>query len=386
MERWSQVGTPTRKARYAQVEALLDLKMLDRAWTRLKAIPAEHDDPLERARLTARMFLTRGWHERALEAVDDALDVYPQDAELRSLRTRAQAPAPPTPKPPPADAPFAERLAAAEDLLVAGAYLKARRLLEALDRQEPANVRVSDLLWALEGDHDLQGTSLAAVVRHAGSDFDDDVIAFDEGPPTDASVDLPSLAADDAAPFPPLFQGAQIDDDVLLGDAEDTQTMALASLLDPDTPPMYDDHEDTQIMHVVSDLVHDDTDDEADAEQTGTRELEEEDDVVVLLRRQDDQPPPQTRRPFGASRHPPRARRVGTSTPVADAEVELGLDEIDVVDVEPLEEAPAAASAPSTPAPPAPTFPVVWILVAAGVLGLGGLLVMITMAWLLLAG
>jgi hypothetical protein len=208
VERWSQTGEPTERARLAQVRAFLDLGMTDRAWTRLQsgsepsapdragaADPLDTASRLDRLRLTARMFLDRGWPKRALPVLDEALALAPDDApddgELAVLRARAEQPArrAPSDDAVPSDAPYADRLQLAEAALATGAFLRARRVLEQLvadPSPEPSlAARAADLLWALRGDYDV-ADSLADLVE-AAEDLD---VAADQDEHTSATAHL----------------------------------------------------------------------------------------------------------------------------------------------------------------------------------------------------
>jgi hypothetical protein len=219
VERWAQTGEPTERARLAQIEALLDLGMTDRAWTRLQddladagtgpegGAPTDADARLERLRLTARMFVDRGWPKRAQPVLDEALTLAPDDEGLLALRARAQAPAR---RPPPddavgPDAAPAEHVALAEACLATGAFLRARRVLEALAARAPADAaedaavarRADDLLWALRGDYDVADT-LADLVD-ATEDLD---LAPDHDEHTDATAHVSPRAPRPAPPLP----------------------------------------------------------------------------------------------------------------------------------------------------------------------------------------
>jgi hypothetical protein len=227
VERWSQTGEPTPRARLAQVRAFLDLAMTDRAWTRLQdgadASPVDRagadpaaSDPLDAEarldglRLTARMFLDRGWPKRAIPVLDASLALAPDDAELLALRARAEQPArrPPPDDAVPADAPAAERLALAEACLATGAFLRARRLLEQLTAAPPTDpthaARADDLLWALRGDYDV-AESLADLVAAA----EDPDLAPEQDEHTSATAHLgPRPARPSPAPHRPAGEPA----------------------------------------------------------------------------------------------------------------------------------------------------------------------------------
>lgn len=374
VERWSQLGSPTPRARLAQIEALLDLRVMDKAWTRLQSIPDDTPEALRHWKLTARMFVERGWPNRAREAVEHATAIAPQDPEVHALAEASHAP-PRTPPAhlPPAEAPFAERLAVAETLLACGAFLKARRMLDVLDQERPGDRRVSDLLWALQGDYELVGATLQQVVAH--------YVATEVAPPAQASATAPVVVtrnktsgARDGA-FPALFRGPTTGRDRADTEAETTMATRLEDLRRPPSLPDLERDDDTAVLRVVGgDL----TDPDAGVAPKTIRpeDLEEEDDVVVLVRRRELQPPPETRRPMPL---PPAARRPdrkAKKTPVPQ-ELELAdieeLDEIDDFEAEPVD-LPGRGD----------DFPYGWLIASAVVLALSGLALAAAIAWIAL--
>ncbi|MCB9664072.1 MAG: hypothetical protein H6732_08150 [Alphaproteobacteria bacterium] len=361
VERWSQVGQPTDEAKLLQVEALLQLCMTDRAWTRLRSLTHLRGEQRLRARvLTAEMFLLRGWSDRAQEAIAEIRRLDPRAPALAELQERAGAPRT-TPMVPESGAPTDELLAAAERFLCEGASLTARRLLEGLARREPEHPRVAELRWAMAGDFDLVGSTLAEVVeRTVGSvgmpdlhlDPDLDVDA-----PTDAGVEIaPAVTGgrQDRHAFPSLFKGTQAEDDVDLDEVENTQAMRLDELAS-DGPTFADGGEDTQVMHVVQQAREPEPTPEP-RRRRKEAELEDEDDVVVLVHGGASAPPPRLRRPLPSPA--PQPRRKARPPPV----------------VEPDELEPVGAPEAPRPRPMLDDdFPWVWVLASAAVLGCAGI-------------
>lgn len=375
VERWSQVGAPTVRARLAQIEALLDLRVMDKAWTRLQAIPDEQPEALHRWKLTARMFVERGWPNRAREAVERATALAPEDSEVIALAEASHGP-PRTPPAhlPPAEAPFADRLAVAETLLACGAFLKGRRMLDVMDQERPGEARVADLLWALQGDFDLVGATLPQIVAHYA--------VPEAAPPTNPGATGPlhvtrsRSSANRSGAFPALFRGPTSDRDRADTEAETTMATRLEDLRPAPSLPDLDRDDDTAVLRVVG---GDDTDPDASGRPRarGTEDLEEEDDVVVLVRRRELQSPPETRRPMPL---PPAARRTdrkAKKTPPPQ-ELELAdiedLDEIDAVDAELTDLEPTGSD----------EFPYSWLIASAVVLGLSGVALVAALLWKLI--
>lgn len=170
VEAWDQHGDASLMAGLAQARALLSLRLMDRAWVRLRqAAQVAADDP-EVLALTARVFIDRGWPGRARGVIDQLEQRAPDHGDLATLRRQAQEP----PLGPPADAREVERtgspaqlLALAEAYLATGSFLRARSILERVRRAEPMNRRVELLLWGLQGDFLPRGRSLSDLVRDA---------------------------------------------------------------------------------------------------------------------------------------------------------------------------------------------------------------------------
>ncbi len=156
VERWSELGHPPPRVRLAQARAFLSLRLMDRAWVRLKEVGDTVGDDPELLALTAEMFIERGWPIRARKAVSTALEQDPANPRLHLLLRRSHAP----PAQPPGNARELERTGAppeqlelAERFLCAGSFLRGRSILEKLRRlRGPWSGRVEDLLWGLSGD------------------------------------------------------------------------------------------------------------------------------------------------------------------------------------------------------------------------------------------
>ena len=181
VERWSGSGEPTVRARVAQARAFLALRLMDRAWVRLKEVADSQPDDLEAVALTAEMFIERGWPVRARKLLVRCLERRPEDARLLSLQGAANEP----PRAAPPDAREIEKtgtpgaqLELAERFLALGSFLRAKAILERLRRQKGAwSARVEDLLWGMgaefakeEGDPAELARSLCPELVAVGDD------------------------------------------------------------------------------------------------------------------------------------------------------------------------------------------------------------------------
>jgi tetratricopeptide (TPR) repeat protein len=272
VEAWDEVGEPTRPALLAQIRALVELRVVDRAWARIKALLDEPADkprpPAEEAevfRLAGRLLIDRGQHKEARNLLNRARQRFPDDLILRELLGRTHDPGTvldltdPLEDDPDGQAKIAERL------LVEGAPLKARRILERIRKQHPAHTRTLDLLWALEGEFKLRGVTLADLARvHAATP----TITDDEGEHTETAgmphaAALAELEGPDRAPraeFAGLFKNLDAPTDpgeITTSPPEEPEVTharaldLLSEVTDRGEEVTATGREDTQIMHVV---------------------------------------------------------------------------------------------------------------------------------------
>jgi len=170
VEAWERDGTPELLALRAEARAFLALRLMDRAWVRLRqASQLAPEDP-EVMALTAEVFVARGWPARARKVLDQLREGEPEHAALARLDAAAAAP----PAAPPADARDVERrgdprelMQLAEVYLCTGSFLRAKSILERVRRAEPMNHRAELLLWGLQGEYLPRGRSLADLVSDA---------------------------------------------------------------------------------------------------------------------------------------------------------------------------------------------------------------------------
>jgi hypothetical protein len=320
--------------------------MMDRAWTRLQAVPDDAAHRRALRHLTIRMFLDRGWTERATDKIAEARAADPADPELDRLTARAALPVPLPPiDVPPATTPAPEQLAVAEAFLRVGAYLKARLVLETLDRTQPGDRRVADLLWALQGDYELAGTTLQAVAARYGGQA-----SGAPEPTSEVQLDTP-------------------EPDAWLDEGDDTQAMRLADLDDPSYSDLQPD--DTQVLRVVG---GDDPAASAGLEEPPTDvQEEEEDDVVVLLPRRPVRPPPRTARPLPSPRPVPRAsRRAVEAAPLAEEPPAVDEEDLEEVEVDALDDGEGDTLDPHDVTPGPSRLAVGLMAASAVILGLAG--------------
>lgn len=152
-----------------EARALLDLRLMDLAWVRLRELDKSQRHRVEVQSLTAEMFIERGWPGRARKILDRAVRDYPERKDLQLLLVRSIAP----PLRPPSEARVieregspAEQLELAERYLCAGSQLKARSILKRLSRGvSPFKGRVDELIWGLDTDLEAEGLSLMAYAQ-----------------------------------------------------------------------------------------------------------------------------------------------------------------------------------------------------------------------------
>ena len=153
VETWASHGDPSVAARLAVCEAYVGVRLLDRAWSRLKSLVEDDAGSLDGVRLATYLFHLRGWHDRAVDFGERALARFPEDRVLKRLVFESSRPdRPPEPGPDPHTLSAMVRLA--ESYMARGAFVRARGVLErARRRAQPRRVRrVEDLLWAVSGD------------------------------------------------------------------------------------------------------------------------------------------------------------------------------------------------------------------------------------------
>lgn len=259
VETWAEQGTPTVPARIAEARALLALRMLDRAWVRLKDLVECAEPNPDALALAAEMFLLRGWPNQAKRVVQRGLDRSPQNAVLLALRERAQEPATTVDETAGEGelAPTAELVRVAEHHLARGAFVRARTLLERVRRRSPEHVRSADLLWGIAGELSTPEPLATFCARQVP---DGPVELSDEPEHTESAClgDLRPLEQE--APFPRLFRNLRSPDDpsdegelpLAVGpEITDVSSMAEGAELEGAFADKTDHGDDTQIARVM---------------------------------------------------------------------------------------------------------------------------------------
>lgn|GEM_PF-5727133 len=276
VEQWCATESVPSDILIYEVRALLDLKLMDRAWARLRDLSERTPDDCEILCLTSEMFIERGWPARAEKILKPLVSVggYPDVVDDLFLRSQASAIAPPansrdierggTDK---------ERMELAECLLATGAHLRARSVLERI-RQGGGDLvsRAEDLIWGLDSGFDNENKSLLEMASEITGTVplaDSSVINLNDlaiERTSEVTVAVGSEESYDSADpsFPSLFRTVDIDDEED-GVAESTKVTSMSSLLDDEAPetteqtagPGLDDSwensfEDTRVMVVVS--------------------------------------------------------------------------------------------------------------------------------------
>ncbi|MBW2253351.1 MAG: hypothetical protein JRI25_01985 [Deltaproteobacteria bacterium] len=413
MEAWTAVGEPTPRARISQARVFVDLCMLDRAWIRLKEITESDPYNLDALKLTAKMFIRRGWPNRARKVLEQTLAIAPDDPALQQLWDDA-AEAPREPDPSLEEAESIEiLLPLAESYLATGAMLKGRALLERLKRDFPSKQRVDDLLWVLAGDFSLGDRSLADLADTFGPDLSLLADLAEDAEHTESVTKEEILGAlgepRDAASFPSLFRKSERTQDTVTTTADEvTRTTSLADLEElrqsvaaaRKAAGIVSGEEDTQIRRIIrrdnaidvtdageevhlAQTVPDDVDFDLERyrRDMGMREEhpapalpasdlddapeEEDDDLIILTKREREDESVQTLEPDPTSEEHPDAARF-----LAEAERYKQMEE--------------ERRRPSTPADDVPTQPLrgrrrrriqvsstpVWLLILAVLLGI----------------
>lgn len=251
VERWAETGPLPREAALAQARALLSLRLMDRAWVRLKELTDADPDDVDALVLTAEMYIERGWPARAKKPLERLVALGASHASIPTIQAAADQP----PLEPPANAREIERegtpeqlVALAERFLATGSHLRARGILERIRRMAPGHARAELLLWGLEGDFSARGRTpleLAGelLARDEAGDLDT-AEHTDVGEESTGSVELPTtevaVPESAAAPFPSLFRRpgrSQLDLDDEDDDDEPTVTALLASTEELREPP-----------------------------------------------------------------------------------------------------------------------------------------------------
>jgi hypothetical protein len=270
VETWAELALPTVPARLAEARSFVSLRMVDRAWVRLKDLVECPEPHIEALQIAAQMFLLRGWQNQARRVVQVGLQQVPEDPLLEALAVQAAEAPPRVEDVLDEGAMSAEMVRVAEQHMARGAFVRARTLLERVRRREPGHHRTGELLWAIRGEF-ASTESLASMCERWAPPMATDAPVDDgfEEPEHTVSARVEDLRAvpEDRA-FPQLFR--HLEDDAE-GDATDegepnasgapgvssgpevtaVRSLADTAELDVSFPDLTDHGEDTQIARVM---------------------------------------------------------------------------------------------------------------------------------------
>ena len=239
VEAWSEQGDPTETALLAQARSMVRLGLYDRAWGRLQSMQGSSDPEI--AILTGQMFMSRGWHNKARKLLETALKAFPENRILSDLYDQASEPAtePDHSEVDPTDR--TSSIAAARHHMASGALLRARAILDRVQRnQSEEDLLVSDLLWAIDGDFSLKGETLPVLAHRHGTGLQS-LPDLPEDPDHTETADVDDiLPPDEVGAFPTLFRNLEPQTEyypVGQGDEEVTHVSAMASLRDMGSEP-----------------------------------------------------------------------------------------------------------------------------------------------------
>lgn len=226
VEAWWAVDEPSPAARLAQARAFVRLGLVDRAWARIQGLVDAEGATAEAHALTAELFLTRQWPKRARDVLNRGLASHPDDHRLKALWDRMAEPrtTPDLEAVEDENADVPSLIAASHHLIASGAHTRARALLERAHRIDAENTLVADMLWALEGDFEIEGT-LSELARRFGPDLSE-LADLDDEPEHTESTEIGSLGddRDKQGSFPSLFRDLEPRTEMLGGHHFDEQS------------------------------------------------------------------------------------------------------------------------------------------------------------------
>lgn len=260
VEKWAEGGEPTVAARLAGARALLELRMVDKAVSRIRDLAEKVPPHPDALLVVAESHLLRGWNREARKVAERGLELRPDHPGFRALLERAaEAPTNPDEEAiePDSTAP-AELVRVAEHQMATGALVRARALLERVRRKVPDHRWARDLLWAMDGEYTNEG-SLAELCERLGPEFVPlPEVGGDEPEHTESGRGRAFDAIDDRRPthaFPALFRGIgapQPEDSS--GEPEVTMVSAMArqaELLEEAADKTDPGGDDTQIVRIL---------------------------------------------------------------------------------------------------------------------------------------
>lgn len=242
VETWAEAGSPTHTARLAAGNAFYALRQMDRATTRAREILDDDPHDTEALVLLARIYLERGWPQRARAPLTTLREIGEDD--VAELWARAHQ----EPIRPETNARAVERegtpqqqLLLAEQFLATGSLLRATGILERLRRTNPSHPRVKELLWGLAGEYAAHDMPLSALLRQLVPILPIRLQEHGEEPEhtefteslkeADRFLEEENPAPADAGAFPTLFKYAPPGELLPADDpVESTQSSKIASL------------------------------------------------------------------------------------------------------------------------------------------------------------
>ncbi|MBN2801077.1 MAG: hypothetical protein JXX28_18205 [Deltaproteobacteria bacterium] len=264
---WDELGTLSDAGRLSWARGFFELRLMDRAWIRLRELADRDDADADTLLLAGELLVARGWGRRAGPYLDRLESLEPAHQALPSLRARSDEGGPEVDASPERPLQDVEGwLLVVESHMVAGSFIKAESLLDRVARQAPQHPRVRELRAAVTGELSLS-QPLWEVVESC-SPLLHELEEFSDEPEHTESVDaweMPQgLAAEEPpAAFPSLFreeEGAHVEESTAPDRPEITQTTSLSSLSDlapaestPVTVAALDesDRGDTRILRVI---------------------------------------------------------------------------------------------------------------------------------------
>ena len=301
VEQWCSIESVPTSVLISEIKALLDYKLMDRAWVRLREVSERQPEDLEVICLTCEMFIGRGWPARAEKLLKPLVSVggYPDVVDDLFLRSQRAAISPPmnareierrgSP---------AERLALAECFVATGSHLRARSVLERIRHDGVGEIeRADDLLWGLDAGYDNYSKPLMERARDiTGDEVLEGAGAINlDNLHRDRTAEVTMAGGGETLPesvdpsFPSLFRSVDTDDDEE-GVAEATKVTSLSSLMSEDAPETTehteseglaaaweDTFDDTRVMVVVNQSSGDGgkSNDEAEALNLSADELDD---------------------------------------------------------------------------------------------------------------
>ena len=265
VERWSTQGRPTPSARLVLARAYLHLRLLDRAWIRIKELLDRRGSAREATHLATELFWLRGWVDQARDTALRGLEDRPDDEVLRLLLRRIEEQIPPDPEAlsPEEKSSKTELIEAAEIHMARGSFVRARGLLERVRRgAQPRKVpRAEELLWALRGEFTTETPLLDLYRRLAPGHEPEPTVPLSPPEPTEIAGlgELSPGERDDQDGFRGLFrdlaeaaEAAEDNDEVTaISQLAPPETLSGPSEDPADSEDTDPSHSHTEIMRIV---------------------------------------------------------------------------------------------------------------------------------------